>query len=79
MDVADPIGNGWFLNEGKIDIEWMTCNPAPDEVYLLFITTIPYFSIKYNSRFDNQNVSFIYSFEKILKNDLRCAGSFNVK
>jgi hypothetical protein len=32
MDIADPNGNGWFLNEGEIDDEWMTFNPAPDEV-----------------------------------------------
>ena len=29
----DPTNqHGWCLNDGLIDIVWMTCNPAPDEV-----------------------------------------------
>ena len=31
-NIAEPIGNGWVMTDNKIDIEWMTCSPAPDEV-----------------------------------------------
>jgi hypothetical protein len=31
--VADsPENHGWCLNDDKLDILWMTCNPAPEEV-----------------------------------------------
>ena len=30
--VDSPVGNGWFMDDSRLDIQWMTCNPAPDEV-----------------------------------------------
>ena len=35
FNVLDPVGHGWCLDdEGKIDINWMDCKPAPEEVKL---------------------------------------------
>jgi len=34
-NIADPTGHGW-VKDKKIDIEWMNCSPAPDEVRNLF-------------------------------------------
>ena len=35
------IGNGWLSNEdGSLDIEWMRCSPAPDEVIAITIFDI---------------------------------------
>ena len=33
MRQHSPEGHGWCLIEEKLDVLWMTCNPAPDEVY----------------------------------------------
>ena len=30
--IGTPDGNGWCINDDKLDVLWMTCNPAPDEV-----------------------------------------------
>ena len=27
-----PVNHGWFINNDQLDILWMTCKPAPDEV-----------------------------------------------
>jgi len=35
-NIADPTGHGWVMKDKKIDIEWMNCSPAPDEVRNLF-------------------------------------------
>ena len=33
QEEEDPSENGWLVNEdGSFEIEWMRCNPAPDEV-----------------------------------------------
>ena len=32
MDVQRPSSNGWEIEDGYLDIMWMTCNPAPEEV-----------------------------------------------
>jgi hypothetical protein len=33
---VDPLEHGWMLDENQvIDIKWMTCNPAPEEVSIL--------------------------------------------
>lgn len=32
IDLDVPNNHGWCMNEGKLDIQWMTCNPAPEEV-----------------------------------------------
>ena len=33
-NIEDPVQHGWILDEdGILDIKWMTCQPAPDEVY----------------------------------------------
>ena len=37
MSLNNPENYGWYINEEKMDVLWMTCNPAPDEVYLQFL------------------------------------------
>ena len=32
MNVPSPIGNGWKLADGEIEIEWMTRPPAPESL-----------------------------------------------
>ena len=32
-----PAGNGWCMKSGKLDIDWMTCTPAPEEVCIFVI------------------------------------------
>ena len=41
MNVDEPIDHGWHSNQGLLDIEWMACKPAPEEVIKL---TIFYFA-----------------------------------
>ena len=31
-----PQENGWTINDGKLDTEWMTCEAAPEEVNIFF-------------------------------------------
>ena len=30
--IRTPDGNGWCINDDKLDVLWVTCNQAPDEV-----------------------------------------------
>ena len=34
MALNQPWEYSWCINEEKLDVKWMTCNPAPDEVVL---------------------------------------------
>ena len=34
MNIEEPVLHGWVLSDGMLDIKWMTCSPAPDEVVL---------------------------------------------
>ena len=51
--VDSPVGNGWFMDESRLDIQWMTCNPAPDEVrierlFSLALTFVKTYNFKFN-------------------------------
>ena len=40
-DPPSPIGHGWDLDdEGNIDNDWMSCNPAPEEVIVFFFNLL---------------------------------------
>ena len=28
--VDSPVGNGWFMDDSRLDIQWMTCYPMDD-------------------------------------------------
>ena len=32
IDADEPVNYGWYKNDDTLDMQWMTCNPAPDEV-----------------------------------------------
>jgi len=32
IDVSEPTNHGWCMKDDTLDIQWMICNPAPDEV-----------------------------------------------
>ena len=32
IDVDEPVNYGWCMNDDTLDVQWMTCNPTPDEV-----------------------------------------------
>ena len=32
MPCTYPNGNEWCINNDKLNVLWMICNPAPDEV-----------------------------------------------
>ena len=36
MEDTSPEDHGWMINDGKLDIQWMTCSPAPEEVFMYF-------------------------------------------
>ena len=31
-DVDEPLNYGWYMNDDTLHVQWMACNPAPDEV-----------------------------------------------
>ena len=33
--IENPEEHGWCLIDGKLDVLWMTCNPAPEEVSMV--------------------------------------------
>ena len=35
METDEPTDHGWCMDDGKLDIQWMTCNPGPDEVHII--------------------------------------------
>ena len=35
METDEPTDHGWCMDNGKLDIQWMTCNPGPDEVHII--------------------------------------------
>ena len=35
METDEPKDHGWCMDDGKMDIQLMTCNPAPDEVHII--------------------------------------------
>ena len=51
--VDSPVGNGWFMDDSRLDIKWMTCNPVPDEVrierlFSLALTSVKTYNFKFN-------------------------------
>ena len=35
VNIPDPVKHGWKVgDDGSIEIDWMDCQPAPDEVFL---------------------------------------------
>ena len=32
IDVDEPVNYGWYMNNDTLDVQWMTCSPASDEV-----------------------------------------------
>ena len=34
METDEPTDHGWCMGDGKLDMQWMTSNPAPDEVHI---------------------------------------------
>lgn len=35
VNIQDPVTHGWKVgDDGSIEIDWMDCQPAPDEVFL---------------------------------------------
>ena len=39
MVLNQPWENGWCMNEGKLDVKWMTDNPAPDEIGVFILAS----------------------------------------
>ena len=37
MVLNQPWESGWYINEKKLDVKWMTCKPVPDEVVFVFV------------------------------------------
>ena len=35
METDEPTDHGWCMGDGKLDMQWMTSNPAPDEVHII--------------------------------------------
>jgi len=36
MEIEEPTDDhGWCMDDDKLDIQWMTCSPAPDEVRII--------------------------------------------
>ena len=35
METDEPTDHRWCKDDGKLDIQWMTCNPGPDEVHII--------------------------------------------
>ena len=31
IDADEPVNCGWLMNDDILNVQWMTCNPAPDE------------------------------------------------
>ena len=51
--VDSPVGNGWFMDDSRLDIEWMTFNPVPDEVRIERLFSFALTSVKtYNFKFN---------------------------
>ena len=44
--VDSPVGNGWFMDDSRLDIQWMICNPAPDEVWIELLFSLVLTSVK---------------------------------
>ena len=32
QDIPDPINHGWVMDTEYLNIKWMTCSPAPEEI-----------------------------------------------
>ena len=45
MMLNQPWESGWCINEEKLDVKWMACNPAPEEVVVFFCFFLSYFLI----------------------------------
>ena len=41
--IGSPEDNGWTIKDDKLDILWMTCNPAPDEVNRNYYINVVFF------------------------------------
>ena len=51
--VDSPVGNGWFMDDSRLDIQWMTCNSAADEVRIEWLFSLALTSVKtYNLKFN---------------------------
>ena len=35
VETDEPTDCGWCMDDAKLDIQWMTCNPYPDEVHVI--------------------------------------------
>ena len=43
--VPPPEGHGWTITNGEINIKWMDCKPAPEEVSLVFFISDRYLRV----------------------------------
>ena len=50
VEPGSPTGKGWNIDDGRLSITWMTCNPAPEEVGTLFNRDIELKSITFSSK-----------------------------
>ena len=51
IKVDSPVGNGWFQDDSRLYIQWMTFNPAQDEVRIEWLFSLVLTSVKtYNSK-----------------------------
>ena len=64
------------MEDGKLDIQWVTCNPAPDELHILkqkiHISTYPFLS------FENHHIKFILVFYQLCRSSNSYLATANV-
>ena len=51
ISVSNPINHGWYMNNDLLDIKWMTCKPAPEEVNWGYFDSVN--SLMWNKRMWN--------------------------
>ena len=64
METNEPTDHGWCMDDGKLDIQWIICNPVPDEVHIIkqkiHIYTYAFLSL-------NNHIKFILVFYRLCR------------
>ena len=55
IETDEPTDHGWCMDDGKLDIQWIICNPVPDEVHIIkqkiHIYTYAFLSLNHHIKF----------------------------
>ena len=67
VETDEPTDCGWCMDDAKLDIQWMTCNPAPDEVHVIKQKIHNIYIYIYAFLSLNHHIKFILAFYRLCR------------